>query len=285
MAKTAVRVEALQALGCAIGLLMAACRGGSEKQAEQALSGKVRLFGSGTAIAVVAPMVEAFRAKHPAVTLEIEESSSRWALGYARQGMVDIGLSTLPPGPGDEGLVARAVARDGLCLIVHRDNPVAALSDDQIRGIFTGTVANWKEVGGPDRAITRINHADVRTPLALFSNYLGISPSRIKYADIVISSDAEAVRHVSNKPEAVTYTSIAIARSAVMGGSPIRLLGFGGVEPTPENVAAGRVPIVYDVLLVTRGEPQGVVKAFVEFASSPAVREIVTTRNFVLPPA
>ncbi len=55
--------------------------------------------------------------------------------------MTDIALSIKPPaGEEDKNLVAHPVARDGLCMIVHKDDPVEALSDDQLRDIFEGKV-------------------------------------------------------------------------------------------------------------------------------------------------
>ena len=261
--------------------MLAGCRGGGEP----ALTGRLKVFGDETGMTVVAPIAESFRKKQPGLSVELEESSSLFAINYTRQGTVDVGVSTRRPSSSDEGLVARPIARDGLTMIVHAENPVSALSDAQITGIFTGKITNWKDVGGKDSPITIINHAEVRTTLGLFVDYLKLSADDIKYADIVISTDAEAVKRLSSKPEAVTYTSIATALSAKADGKPLKLIGFGGIEPTVENVAAGKVPILYEVSLLTKGEPEKQKKAFVDYASSPEVRDTLKSRNFAPPAA
>jgi phosphate transport system substrate-binding protein len=261
--------------------MLVGCHGGGEAPA---LTGRLKVFGDETGMTVVAPIAESFRKKQPGVSVEVEESSSLFAINYTRQGTVDVGVSTRRPSPED-GLVARPIARDGLTMIVHADNPVSALSDAQIAGMFTGKITNWKEVGGKDAPITIINHAEVRTTLGLFVDYLKLSTGDIKYADIVISSDAEALKRLSNKPEAVTYTSIAAALSAKAEGKPLKLIGFRGIEPTVENVAAGKVPVIYDVSLLTKGEPEKQKKAFIDYASSPDVRDILKSRNFAPPSA
>ena len=46
------------------------------------------------------------------------------------------------------------VALDGLSVYVNEQNPVNELTLDQLKGIFTGKITNWKEVGGPDAPIT-----------------------------------------------------------------------------------------------------------------------------------
>ena len=265
----------------AVVLTLVGCHGGG---GEPALAGRLKVFGDETGMLIVAPIADTFRRKQPGVSVDLEESSSLFAINYTRQGTVDVGVSTRRPSP-EENLVARPIARDGLTMIVHAENPVSALSDAQIAGIFTGKITNWKDVGGKDAPITVINHAEVRTTLGLFVEYLKLSTSDIKYADIVISSDAEAVKRLSSKPEAVTYTSIAVALGAKADGKPVKLIGFGGIDPTVENVAAGKVPILYDVSLLTKGEPEKQAKAFIDYASSPDVRDTLKSRNFAPPAA
>ena len=261
-------------------LVLSACESKEGGGAPPALQGKLEIFGSGTAALLVAPIADSFRKKEPGVTITLQESSSSWGIGYLRQGMTDMAMSIRALPPGEKDLTAHPIARDGLCLILHETNPVAGLSDDQVAGIFKGTIKNWKEVGGKDAEITRINHAEVRATLAMFVDYLKLQPSDIKYTDIVISSDKEAIQHVSSQPDAITYIGIASALGALEKKNPIKLVGFRGVPPTVENVEKDALPITYDVSLVTKGAPQGVPKAFIEFATSPEIAPIVKERHF-----
>jgi phosphate transport system substrate-binding protein len=125
-----------------------------------------------------------------------------------------------------------------------------------------------------------VNHAEVRTMLVLFVGYLGLQASDMKYSDLVASTDANAINSVAGTPNAITYTSIASGLQAVAGGSPVKLVGLAGVPPTPENVGAGKVPVVYHVQLVTKGEPREPIKSFLEFASSAKTAETVKSKSF-----
>ena len=80
-----------------------------------------------------------------------------------------------------------------------------------------------------------------------------------------------------NKPDAITYVSIASALTAQAAGSPIKLIGFKGVAPTVANVENGTV--VYDVDFVTSNAPKPPTKAFVDYATSTAAAEVRKQKN------
>jgi ABC-type phosphate transport system substrate-binding protein len=105
----------------------------------------------------------------------------------------------------------------------------------------------------------------------------------MKYTDVVIGSDKEAIQGVVNKPDAITYVSIASALTAQAAGNPIKLIGFKGVAPTVANVENGTVPVVYDVNFVTSNAPKPPTKAFVDYATSTAAAEIRKQKNFGAP--
>lgn len=270
-------------LAVALWVALAGCsKGGSEQAASgaPAPSGRVTALGSSTVVQVVKPLIDAFQKVNPKISIEPESSNSNWGLGALRGGMNDIALSTKGPSPDDKHLVAHAIARDGLCVIVHKDNPVQALTDDQLKGIFEATIKNWKEVGGSDAPIERLNHAEVRISLEMFVKYLGIQVSDIKYSESVIAADAGAVGGVANQTNAVTYVSIASALNAVAEGKAIKLIGLKGVPPTVANVENGTVPVVYDINLVTKDKPTPQTQAFIDFATSSAAADIIKAKNF-----
>jgi phosphate transport system substrate-binding protein len=258
--------------------ILVAC---SKKQSDTAaFKGTMRFLGSGTAASLVRPLADAYGKDHPDVKFEIEVSNSSFGLGQVRSEATDIAMSIKKLGPDDADLKAYTIARDGLCMLVNRGNAVEALTDDQIKGIFKGEITNWKNLGGKDAKIEHVNHAEVRTMLVLFVGYLGLQPSDMKYSDLVASTDADAINSVAGTPNAVTYTSIASALQAVAGGSPVKLVGLAGVPPTPENVGAGKVAVIYDVQLVTKGEPREPIKSFLDFATSAKTAETVKSKSF-----
>ena len=265
--------------------LLAACSGGGDKEKEGAgaIAGKVRFLGSAATGILVDQLGDAFVKEHPGVKIEVDSSNSNWGVGAAKEGTTDLGMSIRDLTPEEQQTLKEVViGRDGLAIVVHKDNPVSAISDDQFKAILGGTITSWKELGGQDAKIERVNHAEVRTTLQLLIKYLGISqgPPDIRYSDSVASHDLDVIKSVSSVPEAVSYVSIGAALNAIAKGTKIKLIGFKGVEPTPANVENGTVPITFDMKLVARGTPEGAKKAFMDFASSPDRAELVKKANF-----
>jgi ABC-type phosphate transport system substrate-binding protein len=51
------------------------------------------------------------------------------------------------------GLVGTLIGWDPIVIIVHRTNPIDNLTREQLGGIFSGRIRNWREVGGEDQPI------------------------------------------------------------------------------------------------------------------------------------
>ncbi len=244
------------------------------------ISGKVTALGSSTAFQLIKPLGEAFEKKNPKVRIDPEQSSTSNGYGAVKQGMNDIGLVTRAPLEEEKGLVAHVIARDGMCIIVHKDNPVTAISDEQMKGILAQTIKNWKEVGGKDEAIDPLAHDAMRNSLVMFAKHLGIQVGDIKYAQGVFVADPNGIEAVAHQPNSITYMSIASALNAVAEGKTIKMIGLRGVEPTVANVENGTVPLTYDVSFLTKDTPTPQTKAFIDFATSAEAQPIIKSKNF-----
>ena len=84
------------------------------------------------------------RAAVTATSASLEET-----IDAARKDAAEKGKSFTPP----SNLAFHEIAQDRIVVVVHRDNPVKSLTRAQLKDIFTGKTANWKQVGGPDLPI------------------------------------------------------------------------------------------------------------------------------------
>ncbi len=100
-----------------------------------------------------------------------------------------------------------SIARDGVTIILNKDNPLPALSDKQVVDIYTGKIKNWKEVKGKDAPITVVNKAEGRSTLELFTHYFKLKNSDIK-AQVVIGDNEQGIKTVAGNPNAIGYVSI-----------------------------------------------------------------------------
>jgi phosphate transport system substrate-binding protein len=236
--------------------------------------------GSSTVAPLVGEIARRFEAKYPGVRVDVQTGGSSRGIADVRQGTADIGMVSRALTPQEGDLAAFTIALDGIAPIVHQDNPVPSLTDAQIVGIFTGTIRRWSEVGGPDAAITVVNKAEGRSTLELFLTYFRLEREAIR-ADVVIGDNQHGILTVAGDPHAIGYVSIGTAESEAARGVAIRMLPMGGVAPSLAAVRDGTFPLARPLNLVTRGARPDLADAFLAFAASDGVTDLVEAEFFV----
>ncbi len=259
----------------ALLLVTAGCRPGSSSQS----ASRLVLTGSSTVAPLAAEIGKRFEASS-GIRVDVQTGGSSRGLADARQGLADIGMASRALEAGEEDLASFTIARDGICVIVHRDNPVARLSDAQVVEIFTGRIADWGAVGGAPGPVTVVNKAEGRSTLELFLKHFG-SDNRQVRASVVIGDNEQGIKTVAGQAGAVGYVSIGAAEHAAARGVPIKLLPMRSVAATTANVRGGRYPLARPLNLVTLGEPNEPARRFIDFARSEAVHDLVEDLSLV----
>lgn len=243
-------------------------------------AGKLVLTGASTVAPLAAEIGKRFESLHPGVRVDVQTGGSGRGINDARQGLSDIGLVSRPLKEDEKDLIAFPIARDGVCVILHKSNPVSALTDEQVVAIYTGNATNWKEVGGKDAAIAVVNKAEGRSTLELFCHYYKLKNGDIK-AHVVIGDNAQGIKTVAGNVDSIGYVSIGTAEVEAGQGTAIRLLPVGGVAATIENVVNGKFPLSRPLNLVVKKTPEGLAKDYIEFAKSEKVHDLVRGQYFV----
>ena len=234
-------------------------------------------------------LAQAFEESHPGQYVDVQGGGSTAGLQASANGIADIGMcsralkpdETQPataravPVPGFETVV---IARDGLAVIVHPSNPIANLTREQIRRLFSGAVTNWREVGGPPihwagtvRPITREEGSGTRE--AFVKMIMG--GERISRKALTQESNGAVKELVRSDPCAVGYMSLGLV------GTEVKAVSVDGVPPTSENAATGRYPLIRPVLFVTRGWPSPRAQAFIDFVLSPEGQQMLQKEGLV----
>ncbi len=238
------------------------------------------LTGSSTVAPLVLEMAKRFESQHPGVRVDVQTGGSSRGIADAMRGLADIGMASRSLREEEYELHAFAIARDGVCVILHRDNPIEALTDAQIVAIYSGEIVNWSDVGGHDAPITVVNKAAGRSTLELFLEYFDLSSTEIR-ADVVIGDNEQGIKTVAGNSNAIGYVSIGTAEFDASAGIAIKLLPVGTVAASVDNVATGSFPLSRPLNLVTRSEPNGLAATFIEFARSDSVHDLIREQYFV----
>ena len=250
------------------------CRRQSGSQA------KLVITGSSTIAPLVNEIGKRFETVYPGTRIDVQTGGSSRGLSDVRQGLADIGMVSRDPNHDEDDLHWFALAKDGISLIVHKDNGVDSLNDSQIVSIYRGKITNWKELGGDDAPITVVNKAEGRSTLEVFLKYFRLDPTEIN-AHVIIGDNQQGIKTVIGNPNAIAYVSIGTAEFEVQQGTSIKLLTSNGVLATIENVRNGTYPISRTLNLVTKHTITGIVKEFVEFCQFEQVGDLVEEQFFV----
>lgn len=263
-------VAALEAPGTATG---------QTTTADQ-LSGKLVITGASTLAPLIGEIGKRFENLYPKVRVDVQTGGSSRGVADTRQGLADIGMVSRVMKDEEKDLHAFPVARDGVGIILHKENPVQALTDEQVVAIYTGKITNWKDVGGKGAPITVVNKAEGRSTLEVFLHYFKMKNTDVK-AQVVIGDNEQGIKTIAGNRHAIGYVSIGTAEYDESQGVPIKLLSVGGVAASTETVRNGTFPISRPLHIVTRTPPVGLTKAFIEYAQSKAVHDIIKQQYFV----
>lgn len=245
-----------------------------------ALSGTLRLAGSSTMAPTMAELARRFRLRYPGMELVIEAGGSSRGAADTLAGRADIGMVARALHPDERALFVFTVARDGVALQVHRDNPLTQLTRAQAIGLLTGRIGNWKALGGPDAPVDVISRKEGHSSLEIVAHYFGLAPGDIK-ATAIAGDNGEALQLLADNRNALAFYSIGVCEDAMQRGIPVKAPRLDGLEASVRSVRAGKWPLARPLNLVTRAVPTGAAKAFIEFALSPQARDIIREHDFI----
>ena len=108
---------------------------------------KLTLTGSSTVAPLALDLGKRFEKLNPGIRVDVQAGGSSRGLADARAGLADMGMVSRALKPEESDLSSYVLALDGITIILHKSNPVKALSNEQIVAIYTGQISNWKTVG------------------------------------------------------------------------------------------------------------------------------------------
>lgn len=249
----------------------------SSEPADSTLSGKVTTGGSTSVEKVVGAFIEAFMAENSGVDVTYDPTGSGAGITGASEGTLDIGLSSraLKDEEAAGGLTATTFALDGIAIIVNNENTVEDLTLEQIKGLATGEITNWSEVGGPDMPVVLVGREAGSGTRDGFESIVNVKDA-CKY-DQELTSTGAVIAGVAANPNAFGYASL----SAV--DDTVKAVTVEGVAASEATVQDGSYKIQRPFVFVTKDGAQlsAAAQAFLEFAASDAASELIVKAGAV----
>jgi len=171
-----------------------------------------------------------------------------------------IGMSSrdLTPAEQGRGLKAEIIAIDGIAVIVNSSNPVTNLSVEQIRGIYTGDITNWSQVGGGSSPIAVVSREAGSGTRGAFEEIIGFSGRLVAGANESTSTGAIKAG-IAQNPNAIGYISLGSLDNT------IKALSVGGVAASSANVVNGTYKVARPFIVLTGNNVHAETSAFIQW--------------------
>jgi len=244
-------------------------------KAPTGLSGKLSLAGSTTVQPLAEVLGEAFMELNPDVVIEVQGGGSSVGVTSAGEGTVDIGMASRAIKSSEfetfTDLQVFVIARDGIAIVTNPGVEMPSLSIAQVRDIFAGEITNFAEVGGPDAPITVVSREEGSGTRAAFEELVMEHEEEkvISENALLQQSNGQVRTTVSTTPNTIGYLSFGFLDDSTR---PVPIVG---VEPTVDNVKNDSYPIARPLNMLTRGAPNELAQAFLDFVLSDVGQRIV----------
>ncbi len=242
--------------------------------------GRLLITGSSTMCPMIDVMGKRFETLHHDVRVEVQCGGSERGVRDIREGRADIGMVSRSLKDSERDLYGFPVARDGISIIVNKENPVMSLSNAQIVGIFTGTVTDWEQVQGPKVKVLVVLREAQKSSTELFRTYFKLK-EREMTGMVFAGDNPVTIKAVASDRRAIGYVSSGFALHQEASGVSIKVLPVNNVKPTQRNIITVNYPISRPLLLVSEKFPTGLAKEFIDFALSSGNVDIIERFNYI----
>ena len=279
-------------LAAVAGLGLVGCGGGSTTSstsaasgaAEKSLSGSISCSGATSFQPLVEDAANAFMDANPDVTISISAGGSGQGLSDIKDGKVQIGRSDVfaeskLDASDAEKLTDNQVAIVGMGPVVNSSVDVDNLTTEQLKGIFTGAITDWSQVGGTAGAIQVINRKAGSGTRATFEGAVLAGEKVPDSFKPVAEEDSSGtvVEKVQQTEGSISYLSF-----NYFDDSKFKALKVDGVDPTKENVETGDFKIwSYEHMYIAKDADEAT-KAFIDYMLSDEVQgSLVEEKGFI----
>jgi len=145
------------------------------------------------------------------------------------------------------------IGYEAFVFFVHKDNPIESLTAEQIRGIYSGEITNWKEVGGANERIIPFQRNEGSGSQSMLVRFMGDTPlmkPKTKYVSGDMGGIIEEVADYQSKKGSIGF-SFRYYVEGIVKNPDIKLIAINGVAPTVENIKNNSYPIIAPLYAVT----------------------------------
>ena len=249
--------------------------------------------GSDTLVNVAQAWAEAYKTVNPDLAIAVTGGGSGTGISALINGTVDIANASRKmkakemeaAEKNDHKPVEFIVGYDALAVYVHKDNPIESVTLEQLAEIYgeNGETVSWSQIGitmpGGQDEIVRVSRQNNSGTYAYFKETVLGKEREFKLGSLDQHGSKDVVDLVAHTPGAIGYSGLAYATPNV---KMVPVLDANGVavSPTVATASDGTYPIARPLFMYTLGEPQGDVKAYMDWILSDVGQKIIVDKGY-----
>lgn len=249
---------------------------------------KLTLKGSDTVLPLAQKEAETYMKENKGASLTVVGGGSGVGISALIDGTTDIAMSSRPIKMDERMKLQEAgraykeikISYDALAVVVNPANKVNQLTREQVEGIFTGKITNWKEVGGDDMKIVVYSRETSSGTYEFFKEHV---LNRKNYTNTALNMPASGaiIQSVSQTKGAIGYVGLAYLEKDVKALGLSYDKGKTFVKPSIATAMNHTYPVVRPLFFYIPSKNEKLAKPFVDFILSPAGQTIVEKVGYV----
>lgn len=245
-------------------------------------SKEIKLEGSTTVLPIAQKAAEEYMKIKPNIKIVVKGGGSGVGITSIIEGLCDIANASRAAKQKELDLAAKKgrelkvniIAMDGIAVVVNPSNPIKNITIEQLRGIYTGKIKNWKELGGPDKKIIAVSRENSSGTFEFFTEFV-LEKKRTRADAIMQASNQGVINFVQRTEGAIGYVGMGYLSDKV---KPITL---EGIEPTKENVLKNKYKLSRPLYMYTLKNPPIHVEEFISFIKGTEGSKIIESVGFI----
>jgi len=237
----------------------------------------LRISGGTAHIPVMKEAAKKIMTFNPDIRITIAGGGSGAGIKQVGEGLVDIGNSGRKATEAEinkYGLKMIKWAIDGVAAVVNPKNRVKTLTRQQLQDIFSGKIANWKELGGNDKPINVYTRDKASGTRSVFWKKALEKRDITSRANVVVSNGAMKTA-VNNDPYSIGYVSVGFINDSVFA------VILDEVKPTMDSVKQGHYKVARGLYSNTKGDVKGLTQKFIDYLLGPEGQKIALEKGFI----
>lgn len=254
----------------------------------QLASVSIKIKGSDTVLPLSQKEAEVYMKKNTGASITVIGGGSGVGIAALLDGTTDIAMSSRKMKMSEKMKLQDAgkaykeviVAFDALSIVVNPQNAISQLTREQIEGIFTGKITNWKQVGGEDMKIIAYSRESSSGTYEFFKESV-LKNKNYGSAILMMPATGAIVQSVSQTKGAIGYIGFAYMNKTLKDLKVSYNAGKSFVEPTIESAKNKSYPIVRPLFYYYLTPIEKKVKPFIDYVLSPEGQALVSKVGYI----